>query len=333
MNEIFSEIFSEIFKNIFPSLFCNPIDAKPTGAQTLTLNLSLPAGRYVRIDWGDGNTTEISGAVSSQDYTNDYAGAGIFPIKIYGDFRFLTRFEIKTVDIDGTIERIAALSGLTYFRCYGANTISGDLANLPSGLTYFYCTGSNTISGDLANLPSGLTYFRCYGSNTISGDLANLPSGLTAFYCTGSNTISGDLANLPSGLTYFYCAGSNTVSGDIAALSGLIHFRCDGSNTVSGDIASLPSGLTYFYCTGSNTVSDYTGKTWTTKPATFILIPVGAGGLSEAEVDQLLIDFDDDLVWAVGNIITLTGTNAARSGVSDAAVTSLEAEGVTVTTN
>ena len=268
MNEIFSEIFSEIFKNIFPSLFCNPIDAKPTGAQTLTLNLSLPAGRYVRIDWGDGNTTEISGAVSSQDYTNDYAGAGIFPIKIYGEFRFLTRFEIKTVDIDGTIERIAALSGLTYFRCYGSNTISGDLANLPSGLTYFYCTGSNTISGDLANLPSGLTAFQCAGFNTISGDLAN-----------------------------------------------------------------LPSGLTYFYCTGSNTVSGYTGKIWTTKPATFILVSTGAGGLSEAEVDQLLIDFDDDLGWAVGNVITLTGTNAPRSGASDAAVISLEAEGVNVTTN
>ena len=221
-----NKIFGSIFKNIIVPFtsFCSPIDAKPTGAQTLTLNLSLPAGRHVRIDWGDGNTTEVSGAVFLQDYSNAYAGAGTFPIKIYGDFRFLTRFEIKTVNIDGTIERIAALSGLTYL-------------------------------------------------------------------------------------------------------------NCTGSNTISGDIASLPSGLTYLNCTGSNTISDYTGKTWTTKPATFVLIPVGAGGLSEAEVDQLLIDFDDDLVWAVGNTITLTGTNAPRSAASNAAVTSLEAEGVNVTTN
>ena len=248
--------------------FCNPIDAKPAGAETLTLNLSLPAGRYVRIDWGDGNTTKVSGAVSGQAYSNAYAGAGTYPIKIYGDFRFLTRFEILTVNVDGTIERIAALSGLTFFDCYGSNTVSGDVGNLPSGLTYFYCYGSNTISGDLTNLPSGLTYFRCYGSNTVSGDLTNLPSGLATFYSYGSNT-----------------------------------------------------------------VSDYTGKAWTTKPAMFVLVPVGAGGLSEAEIDQLLIDFDDDLAWAAGNMITLTGTNAARSTASDAAVTSLEGEGVTVTTN
>ena len=226
--------------------FCNPIDAKPAGAETLTLNLSLPAGRYVRIDWGDGNTTKVSGSVSEQDYSNAYTGAGTFPIKIYGDFRFLTRFHIKTVNVDGTIERIAALSGLTYFRCLGSNTLSGNIVNLPSGITVFTCVGSNTVSGDVGN---------------------------------------------------------------------------------------LPSGLTYFYCLGSNTISDYSGKTWTTRPDTFVLVPVGAGGLSEAEIDQLLIDFDDDLAWASGNTITLTGTNAARSTASDAAVTSLEGEGVAVTTN
>jgi hypothetical protein len=336
---------------------CHPIDAKPAGAQTFTLNLSLPVGRYARIDWGDGNTTKVSGSVSSQDYSNAYAGTGTYPIKMFGDFRFLTRLEIKTVNVDGIIENIAALSGLTYFSCTGSNTISGDIANLPSGLTYFKCFGSNTISGDIANLPSGLTYFGCGGSNATSGDIANLPSGLTIFSCTGSNTTSGDIANLPSGLTTFSCFGSNTISGDIAnlpsglttfscggsnttsgdianLLSGLTYFYCTGSNTISGDIANLPSGLTYFYCGGSNTISDYTTPhTWTTKPAIFRIIPVGAGGLSTAEVDNLLIDFDADLVWAVGNVINLTGTNAARSAASDAAVANMVGEGCTVTTN
>jgi len=273
------------------SLNASPIDAKPSGAETLTLNLSLPANKYIIIDWGDGNTTKVSGAVSSQDYSNAYAGAGTYPIKIYGDFRFLTRFEIKDVNVDGTIERIGALSGLTYFACGGSNTISGDIANLPSGLTYFSCTGSNTISGDIANLPSGLTYFKCTGSNTVSGDIANLPTGLTYFYCTGSNTISGDIANLPTGLTYFRCYGYNTIS-------------------------------------------DYTTPhTWTTKPTTFNLVPVAPGGLSTSEIDNLLIDLDADLTWAAGDTITLTGTNAARSTDSDAAVTNMTNEGATITTN
>ena len=169
------------------------------------------------------------------------------------------------------------------------------------------------ISFDLANLPSGLTYLKGTGSNTISGDLANLPSGLTGLNCHGSNTISGDLVNLPSVLTYLYCGGSNTISGDLA---------------------NLPSGLTYLNCNGFNTVSDYTTPhTWFTKPTTFILIPTGIGGLSTAEIDNLLIDFDADLVWSAGNIITLTGTNAARSATSDAAVANMVAEGATVTTN
>ena len=161
---------------------------------------------------------------------------------------------------------------------------------------------------------SFLTKFKMDTSGVdISFDIANLPSVLTYFICTGSNTVSGDIANLPSSLTYFFCSGSNTVSGDIA---------------------NLPSSLTYFRCSGSNTISDYTiPHTWTTKPANFILIPAGVGGLSESEIDNLLIDFDADLVWAAGNEITLTGTNAARSSASNAAVTNMTNEGATVTTN
>jgi len=315
--------------------YCSPIDAKPTAGQTLTLNLSLPAGKSVGIDWGDGNTTEIVGPASSIDYANTYADAGTYPIRMSGDFQYLTRLEIEDVEVDGTAERLGALSGLTFFSCGGSNTLSGDIANLPTGLTYFGCYGSNTLSGDVANLPTGLTYFNCGGNNTISGDIANLPTGLTLFRCTGSNTISGDIANLPTGLTYFACYGSNTLSGDVANLpTGLTLFGCTGSNTISGDIANLPTGLTYFNCYGSNTISDYTTPhTWTTKPATFILVPVAPGGLSESEIDNLLIDFDADLTWSSGNVITLTGANAARSTASDAAVSNMVAEGCSITTN
>ena len=193
----------------------------------------------------------------------------------------------------------------------GAN-ITFNLRNLPAGLTYFLCTGSNTITGDIANLPAGLTDFICYGSNTITGDIADLKTGLTDFRCTGSSTITGDIANLPAGLTIF---------------------ECQGSNTITGDIADLPAGLTTFYCTGSNTIDTYSGKTWTTKPATFILIPTGVGGLDVDEVNQLLIDFDDDLTWATGNKITLTGTNAAPNATSADAIASIRAEGATVEVN
>ena len=290
----------------------SPFDFVPTGASTGGVDISLPAGKTVTIDWGDGNSTKVSGPVDNENYTNAYAGAGTYTVTFWGDYTSVTRLDINTVVADSTTVRIGALSGLSIFYCTDSNKISGDIQNLPTGLTYFYCTGSNTVSGDIQNLPTGLTVFSCTGSNTVSGDIQNLPSGITVFRCEGSNTISGDIQNLPSGLTYFLCYGSNTVSGDIQ---------------------NLPSGLTYFRCTGSNTISDYTTKTWTTKPATFILVPVGAGGLSEGEVDQLFIDFDTDLAWADGDTITITGTNAAPTGTSAAARTNIDNEGADITIN
>ena len=180
-----------------------------------------------------------------------------------------------------------------------------------------------------------LTKFKMDASGAdISFDVANLPSGLTYMYVSGSNTVSGDVANLPSGLTYMYVSGSNTVSGDVANMpSGLTILYVSGSNTLTGDVANMPSGVTYLAVSGSNTIADYTSKTWTTKPATFKIIPVSPGGLSTAEVDQLLIDLDDDLTWASGDVITLTGTNAVPSSASDAAVNNMTSEGATVTTN
>ena len=202
-------------------------------------------------------------------------------------------------------------------------------------LTKFNMNASGAdISFDVANLPSGLTYLRVYGSNTMSGDVANLPSGLTYLNVSGSNTISGDVGNLPSGLTTLSVYGSNTISGDVGNLpSGLTTLSVYGSNTISGDVGNLPSGLTFFRVYGHNTIADYTSKTWTTKPATFMIIPVSPGGLSTAEVDQLLIDFDDDLTWASGDAITLTGSNEARSSASNAAVNNMTADGATITTN
>ena len=222
----------------------SPFDFAPSGAETGGVDISLPAGKKITINWGDGNSTNVSGPVNSQNYTNAYAGAGTYSVTFRGDYDTVTRLDINTVLAEGTTSRIGLLSGLTYFLCTGSNTVSGDIQNLPSGLIYFNCTGSNTVSGDIQNLPSDLTYFSCSGSNTIS---------------------------------------------------------------------------------------DYTTKAWTTKPTTFIL--TGNSALSESEVDQLFIDFDDDLVWAAGNTITITGSCAAPSAASAAARANIAGEGCTITTN
>jgi len=213
---------------------------------------------------------------------------------------------------DGTYSTYKGIGDLSYSKDYGSKGNRTVTIYRALFLTKFTMTESGAnIAFDLDDLPANLTSFNCTGLNTVSGDLANLPSGLTLFTCAGSNTISDDLGNLPSGLVYFYCTGSNTINGDLG---------------------NLPSGLVFFRCEGHSTISDYSGKTWTTKPATFITTPI-LGGMSSTEVDNLLIDFDDDLTWAEGDVITITGTHAARTSASDAAVANMETEGATVTTN
>lgn len=323
--------------------------------QVISGQFSTLSGKTISVDWGDGGARSIySGTL--QAWSKDYGSAGNRTVKIY-NANALTRYLMNESVADISFNVANLPSSLTYFFCTGSNTISGDIANLPLGLTVFHCTGSNTVFGDIASLPSDMTYFYCYGLNTVSGDISGLPLGLIDFFCYGSNTVSGDIANLPLNLIIFRCSGSNTVSGDIANLSSnltyflckgsntvsgyidnlqstLTYYNCDGLNTVSGDIANLPSGLTSFYCQGLNTVSDYTvPHTWSTKPSVFVLISTGIGGLSTVEIDNLLIDFDADLVWAAPNYITLTGTNASRSANSDAAVANIVTEGAVVTTN
>jgi hypothetical protein len=284
----------------------------------------------ITVHWGDGTSNTYNG--TDQAWSKDY-GSAVDELVVIEGSDYITKFTMDQSGADISFDLGHLPINLTNFICYGSNTVSGSLADLPSGLTYFNCQGSNTVSGSLADLPSGLTSFLCQGSNTISGSLADLPSGLTSFLCYGLNTVSGSLADLPDGLTYFNCYGSNTVSGSLADLpSGLTYFICSGSNTVSGSLADLPSGLTYFICYGLNTIDTYTTRTWTTKPSMFTLVPVSPGGLSETEINQLLVDLDEDLEWTSGTI-TLTGTNAAPTGVGLTAANNMDAEGATVTVN
>ena len=95
---------------------------------------------------------------------------------------------------------------------------------------------------------------------------------------------------------------------------------------------SLPANLREFRCDGSNTIDTYTTRTWATKPSTFVFVPVSPGGLSETEINQLLVDLDEDLEWTSGTI-TLTGTNAAPTGAGLTAVNNMRSEGATVTVN
>lgn len=326
----------------------------------------------ISINWGDGSTTSYS-AGASVTIAHTYAGVGNYVIKFFapqsdvmsnffintGNVSFstaniprsVTAFYVRSANtVSGTVADLP--SGLTYIQLYGSNTLSGDVADLPSGLTSLSIFGSNTITGNCSDLPSVLTYIELYGSNTLTGDIAGMPTGITYLDVAGSNTLSGDVVDLPTGITFLTIFGSNTLYGDVAdlpsgltylngstTLSGLIQdlpasvVRATilGNNTCSGDIGLISSSIKFIIIIGFSTINAYTPKVWSNGIETIILTPGGAG-LASADVDQLIIDLSS-ATFAGEKIVTLNGANAARTAASDAAVTSLQAQGVTVTTN
>ena len=227
---------------------------------------------------------------------------------------------------------ISVLTSLTSMWVLGSNTLSGSVAALTS-LTTLSVGGSNTVSGSVAALTS-LTYLSVTGSNTLSGDVSALTS-LTYITVTGSNTLSGSIAALTS-LTWLTVTGSNTLSGSVAALTSLTYLTVLGSNTVSGDVALISAGITLLYIVGQNQIVTYTaGGDWSSidNDGTVIVSPGVGYGLSSAEVDLFIQEVESTRTAGRAIHITLTGSNAARTAASDAAVTAIENDGGTVTTN
>jgi len=257
-----------------------------------------------KVDWGDGNLQVISTVAETESLITPTF------VKIYSR-NSLSYFKSDNNDFSFNLSFIP--SALSFFRCYGSNTIFGDITNLSTVITYFNCRGNNVISGDIANLPSLLATFNCLGSNTITGNITDLKSVMTSFACSGSCTISGDITNLPILMTYF---------------------DCRGINVISGDIASLPSIITYFFCSGSCTISVYTSPhVWADLMIYVLSLPAAGSGLDSTEVDNLLIDLSGVTTWASSKVINIAGNNASRTAASDAAVATLQGKGVTVTTN
>ena len=184
--------------------FVLPLSSSGDGSEVSTLQLTFSAATSLKI--------------SGTGLFYDDAAGTINPGNVrFADSGSIQTFYIRVPSGSCTINIVNGLDLITQFNEFSTETNSpaiGDLllSNLPVNLTYFRCYGSNTITGDITNLPVNLTHFYCRGSNTITGDISNLPVNLTFFLCVGSNTITGDISNLPVNLYYFYCTGSNTIS-------------------------------------------------------------------------------------------------------------------------
>lgn len=294
--------------------------------------------------------------------------------------------------ISGDIANLISKTSLTFFTVYGANTIDGDIVNIPSNVQTFNVRGYNTIYGNIANIPASVTHFylsgnnyvsgdistlkptlvtlyltegfntitgnlntmNCpsmntfsvYGRNQISGDIVDLPATVSNFNMYGYNTINGTTANIKPAMRNFFWRGFGTMTGNINAIpSGLTQFSVSvltsniypgpsaGTNTVFGNIADVPNSVTWFAMHSGTVALTYTGKTWPTM-SYFYIFPKPGFGLTQSQVDALLIDFAA-ANWNGNKQIYLAGYNAAPSytdpAVSAAITTLTVTKGVSVT--
>jgi len=262
------------------------------------------------------------------DITSDICHLGL-ELNMHHKFcSYSTNTENQSADIKLSLP---ANKKITIYWGDGTSTVvTGEVTTTTYSHTYTDVKTYNlTVTGDY----NDITYLRFFGDGNYGGDIKYMPTKLISFGSWEQNTFSGDIQYFPVGLTYFNCQSQNTFSGDIQYFPAkLIFFKCSGYNVFYGDIQYISDKLNFFECTGHNTISDYSGKTWVTNMEKFKCNPY-SGGLSSAEIDQLLIDLDEDLDWSGGGTITLTGTNAPRTSASDDAVSNIEAEGGTIFTN
>lgn len=304
-----------------------------TPAQT-SIYATVTTGKSVTLFWGDGDSVDLTADGAEHLYQHTYS-SGTYTIKVSGDLGNITSFKANSQDfLSGDIGGFSALTSLQYLYLY-STSVSGDIGDLSAltSLQYLYLY-STSVTGDIGDL-SGLTSLQnlYLYSTSVSGDIGDLSALTSLQYLRLNNTsVTGDVGDLSelTSLLYLYLY-STSVSGDIGDLSGLTSLEelYLNNTSVSGDIGDL-SGLTSLEDLRLNNASCSYGSV--ALPAwAGIYINISSVGLDSTEVDNFLIDLADGV--GAGGTLNIAGSNAARTGASDAAKAALLTASWNVTVN
>jgi len=200
-------------------------------------------------------------------------------------------------------------------------------------ITYLDVPHTTATGGDLSNLSgmAGLKNLYLH-STAVTGNLLSL-SGMTGliYLYLYSTAVTGNLSSLSAMtlLAQLYLS-STAVTGNLSSLSAMASLTQLFVNltTVTGNLESLASNnLDYIYTYFSGvTYADGGLRAWGNIDARHY-----SSGWTSAMVDNYLIDAND-AGWA-SCIISIAGTNAARTSASAAALAALVSRGCTVTVN
>ena len=195
---------------------------------------------------------------------------------------------------------------------------TGDVKDLPPNLIEVLLFGSNFIvSGNMKDVPSNITNLQIGGLSTVSGNIADIPRNMVIFALYNNSNIYGNLSDLPSGITYFNAY--NNVDGQ----------------TIFGDFGDIGSRvITVFRVAGNINITFDKDFPLTPTYTSVSIIPNEQYPIDSATVDKILIALDSKAISTTGTKeITLTGSCAAPTEASQAAISSLQQKGFTVQTN
>ena len=297
----------------------------------------LPVGKTLTIDWGDGSEDSYSGnGASSVTVTHTYAGAGSYDIKFKDDYLSLTYLNCNSNSLTGDVSSWSALVNLTYLNCYN-NSLTGDVSSwyALTNLTYLICS-SNSLTGDVSSWSAltSLTYLDC-NANSLTGDVSGWSAltNLTDLRCY-NNPITGDISSWSAltNLTHLYCYVCS-LTGDISSWSALVNLErlYIWRNSFTGDVSSWSAmtNIERIYC--------YDNLLYFDTVTNWLALNMGAAcrfddnSMSSTQVDNALNSFANGPF--LNTTINLGPNNAVRTSTSDAAVTTLIANGCTVITN
>lgn len=113
--------------------FVFEIENDQSTKSTTTISLQVTTDKNVYIDWGDGNTTTVTGDGTLTSYTHDYSSTGEYTVEIYGYMDDLQGIEIINQSfLSGEIAGIHTLSNISTFDIYstGFGYTSTELINM-----------------------------------------------------------------------------------------------------------------------------------------------------------------------------------------------------------
>jgi hypothetical protein len=235
--------------------------------QTVAIILTLPAGKSLIINHGDGNHTDVVGPQSMTIYNVTFSDTAAYNIFVTGDLDSIMYLKITGEPISA-ITGLNQLTSLTELYIY-ANTALKTIGHITAltALEKVWLYQNDLYSIGTITALTNLTEFYAGENNLTDIGVITAITGLIKFHVRYNNlTDIGTITALTS-LTEFRVTGNNlTDIGSVAALTNMIYFDTGDNNLTSiGNIVNHVQLLQFYINDNSfakTELSDYIDQAW-----------------------------------------------------------------------